>query len=95
MPAGDERVPDLIGISQYGTVYTGGHGKIAEHGGDNPQDRDVPIVVSGAGIEGGAVNDSSVETTQIAPTILALLDLNPRSLQAVRLEHTRVLPLAG
>jgi len=95
VPAGDERVPDVIGISQYGTVYTGGHGKIAEARRHNPQDRDVPLVVSGAGVDGGGVNGEPVETTQIAPTILALLNLNPRSLQAVRLEHTRVLPLAG
>ena len=94
VPAGDARVPDVIGIAQYGSVYTGGHGKIAEHGGDNPQDRDVALIVSGAGVDGqGEVNDQSVETTQIAPTILALLGLNPRSLQAVQIEHTRVLPL--
>lgn len=90
---GDSRVPDLIGIAQVGSVYTSGHGKIAEHGGDNPQDRDVPLVVSGGSVEGGEVVKSSVETTQIAPTILDLLGLNPRSLQAVRIEHTRVLPL--
>ena len=93
VPAGDSRVPDVIGIAQYGTVYTGGHGKIAEHGGNNPQDRDVPLVVSGAGIEGGEVNSSAVETTQIAPTILELLDLNPKALLAVQIEHTRALPL--
>ncbi len=94
VPAGDARVPDVIGIAQYGTVYTGGHGKIAEHGGDNPQDRDVPIIVSGAGVDNeGGVVDASVETTQIAPTILSLLGLNPGSLQAVQAEHTRVLPL--
>jgi hypothetical protein len=35
------RVPDLIGISQYGVVYTSKKKKkIAEHGGNNPQDRD-------------------------------------------------------
>jgi hypothetical protein len=33
-----------------------------------------------------------VETTQIAPTILRLLGLDPDDLQAVRIEHTRVLP---
>ena len=37
--AGDARVPDLIGIAQYGVVYTGKKKKIAEHGGNNPQDR--------------------------------------------------------
>ena len=43
--AGDPRVPDLIGIVQHGVVYTGGTKKIAEHGGDDPQDRHVPLVV--------------------------------------------------
>jgi hypothetical protein len=34
-----------------------------------------------------------VETTQIAPTILKLLGLDPNFLQAVKMEHTAVLPL--
>lgn len=92
VPAGDPRVPDVIGVAQYGTVYTGGKGKIAEHGGDNPQDRDVALVVSGGEIGGGKVVTSSVETTQIAPTILQLLGLNPQALQAVKIEGTKVLP---
>jgi len=33
-----------------------------------------------------------VETTQIAPTILALLGLDPGALQAVAAEHTATLP---
>jgi Type I phosphodiesterase / nucleotide pyrophosphatase len=90
---GDPRVPDLFGISQYGVVYTGGHGKIAEHGGANPQDRDVPIVVSGDPIgRAGSRNPTPVETTQIAPTILQLLGIDPNSLQAVQIEHTQALP---
>jgi hypothetical protein len=95
VPAGDSRVPDLFGVVQYGVVYTGGHGKIAEHGGSNPQDRDVPLVVSGpALVRPGVVQNDAVETTQIAPTILALLGLDPSSLQAVQIEHTAVLPLS-
>jgi type I phosphodiesterase/nucleotide pyrophosphatase len=90
--AGDPRVPDVIGVAQYGTVYTGGKGKIAEHGGDNPQDRDVALVVSGAGVEDGRTVSSPVETTQIAPTILQLLGLDPKSLQSVQIEGTKVLP---
>ena len=90
---GDSRVPDIFGISQYGTVYTGGHGKISEHGGANPQDRNVPLVVSGAAIDGHEVNSSWVETTQIAPTILRILGLNPNALQAVQIEHTMALSL--
>jgi hypothetical protein len=93
VPVGDPRVPDVFGISQYGVVYTGGHGKIAEHGGANPQDRDVPIIVSGDPIgRKGNQNDTPVETTQIAPTILQLLGLDPSSLQAVQIEHTPILP---
>jgi hypothetical protein len=95
VPFGDARVPDVIGIAQYGTVYTGKTKKIAEHGGDNPQDRDVPIVVSGnpIGNAHGQTSDAPVETTQIAPTIMALLGLDPSALQAVHEEHTAVLPL--
>jgi hypothetical protein len=88
---GDARVPDLFGVAQYGVVYTGGTKKIAEHGGAAPDDRDVPLVVSGAD-NGHQVVSDGVETTQIAPTILSLLHLNPAALQAVRIEHTQVLP---
>jgi hypothetical protein len=89
----DERVPDLIGIAQYGTVYTGGKGKIAEHGGNNPQDRNVPILVSGGSVGAGGTNSTPVETTQIAPTILQLLGINPSQLAAVQAEGTQTLAL--
>ncbi|MBV9449183.1 MAG: alkaline phosphatase family protein [Streptosporangiaceae bacterium] len=92
VPAGDPRVPDIIGIAQHGVVYTGGKAKIAEHGGDDPQDRDVPILVALPGLRNGHGVSAPVETTQIAPTILRLLGLNPLDLQAVRIEHTAVLP---
>jgi hypothetical protein len=89
---GDPRVPDLFGVVKHGVVYTGKKAKIAEHGGADANDRNVPIVVSGAGVTERGVNDDKVETTQIAPTILKLLGLNPADLQAVQIEHTRVLP---
>ncbi|HEX9335328.1 MAG TPA: alkaline phosphatase family protein [Pseudonocardiaceae bacterium] len=89
---GDPRVPDLFGVVQHGVVYTGKQGKIAEHGGAGAEDRDVALVIgSAASASGGAVVNRPVETTQIAPTILALLGLNPNALQAVRIEHTAVL----
>jgi hypothetical protein len=98
IPAGDtvgnQRVPDLFGIAQVGTVYTGGTGKIAEHGGANPQDRNVPLVVSGGNVQ-PSVNNGQVETTQIAPTILSLLGFNPQALQAVQQEGTQTLPLGA
>jgi hypothetical protein len=89
---GDNRVPDLFGVAQQGVVYTGGQSKIAEHGGASADDRNVPIVVSGAGVSARGLNGRPVETTQIAPTILRVLGLDPSSLQAARTEHTPELP---
>jgi hypothetical protein len=89
---GDSRVPDLLGIAQHGVVYTGKKAKIAEHGGADLQDRSVPLLVSGAGAAAHRVVSGAVETTQVAPTILALLGLDPASLQAVQIEHTATLP---
>jgi hypothetical protein len=90
--SGDPRHPDVFGIVQHGVVYTGGQSKIAEHGGAGLQDRNVPILVDAPGLRHGQVVGAQVGTTQIAPTILRLLGLNPQALQAVRIEHTKVLP---
>jgi hypothetical protein len=90
-PAGDARVPDLVGVVQHGVVYTGHTSKIAEHGGQDPQDRHVPLLVAGFGVAPGMVT-TPVETTEIAPTILRLLGLDPQSLQAVQIQGTPVLP---
>lgn len=96
VPWSDPRVPDIIGIAAHGVVYTGGKAKIAEHGGDDIQDRNVPILISLPGPHRGQVIGNPVETTQIAPTIVDLLGFSPSSLDAVRIEHTQVLPgIAG
>jgi hypothetical protein len=92
VPGSDPRHPDVVGIAQHGVVYTGGQAKIAEHGGDNVQDRNVPILVTLPGLRHGFGISAPVGTTQIAPTILRLLGLDPGALQAVQIEHTRVLP---
>jgi hypothetical protein len=91
VPYNDPRYPDVFGRVQVGVVYTGGS-KIAEHGGDNPGDRSVPLLVYAPGTVRPFQNGSWVETTQVAPTILHLLGLDPRALDAVRKEGTRVLP---
>jgi hypothetical protein len=94
VPVSDPRHPDIWGIVQVGVVYTGGKGKIAEHGGANPADRSVPIVVYAPGVA-PRVSDQWVETTQIAPTIIQLLGLDPKQLQAVQIQGTQVLPGIG
>lgn len=88
----DARYPDILGIAGTGVVYTGGKSKIAEHGGASADDRDVPLVVSGGKDDNARTVTSTVETTQIAPTILKTLGLDPNKLQAVQIEGTRALP---
>jgi type I phosphodiesterase/nucleotide pyrophosphatase len=94
VPVSDPRHPDVFGVAQVGTIYTGGT-KIAEHGGSNPGDRDVPILVYAPGAVRAGSTRHWVETTQVAPTILSLLGLDPDAMKAVRIEGTRVLPGVG
>jgi hypothetical protein len=82
--------PDVFGKVQVGVVYSGPT-KLAEHGGMNTGDTHVLMVVNGPGIK-AQVNSRPVETTQVAPTILAVLGLNPAALTAVQKEGTQVLP---
>ncbi len=91
VPYTDPDHPDVFAIARVGTIYTTGS-KIAEHGGDNPGDRDVPLVVYAPGNVQPGQFDRSVETTQVAPTILKLLGLDPSQLHAVQQEGTQVLP---
>ena len=72
-------------------IYSGSRKKIAEHGGGTANDIDVALVVSGKGSHKEIVVEP-VSTTQIAPTILKALGLNPWELQAVVKEGTQVLP---
>ena len=90
VPVDNGHYPDVFGKVQVGIVYAKPT-KLAEHGGMNTGDRHVLMVVSGPSIP-VQVESTPVETTQVAPTILALLGLNPHALTAVQIEGTRVLP---
>jgi len=94
VPISDPRHPDIWGIVQHGVVYTGKTKKIAEHGGADPEDRHVALLVFAPSVtdHGGRTAADPVQTIQIAPTILRLLGFDPRALQAVQIEHTHVLP---
>jgi arylsulfatase A-like enzyme len=85
------RTPNIIVAPNVGVVYTGGKKKVAEHGGFAHDDTTVIMLVSHPEIS-HAVIHSPVETAQVAPTILALLGLDPDSLIAVQKEGTQVLP---
>jgi hypothetical protein len=90
-PDGDPRTPDIIVQPNVGVVYTGSHKKQAEHGGFAHDDTNVMILVSNPGFTAQTVT-SFVETTQVAPTILQALGLDPGRLDAVQKEGTPVLP---
>ncbi len=49
------------------------------------------LIVYAPGTVQPGQSSHSVETTQVAPTILKLLGLNPGDLEAVQMEHTSVL----
>ena len=90
-PLTDSRTPDIIVAPNVGVIYTGGTGKVAEHGGFAYDDRNVLLIVSNPKYKPATFNDQ-VETRQIAPTILKALGLDPTLLTAVKSEHTETLP---
>jgi hypothetical protein len=90
-PLTDSRTPDIIVTPNVGVIYTGGTGKVAEHGGFAYDDRNVLLIVSNPKYKAATFIDQ-VETRQIAPTIVKALGLEPSELQAVQIEHTETLP---
>jgi type I phosphodiesterase/nucleotide pyrophosphatase len=88
---GDPRTPDIIVQPNVGVIYTGSSKKQAEHGGFAHDDTNVMMLVANPHLHAKTVT-SFVETTQVAPTILSILGLDPNSLDAVRKEGTPVLP---
>ena len=90
-PATDSRTPDVIVQPIYGTVYTTSGKKNAEHGGFSFGDTNVGLIVSHPRLR-SAVVKTPVATSQVAPTILRALEIDPDALKSVRAEHTAVLP---
>jgi len=90
-PLHDARTPDIIVTPDVGVIYSTSAKKIAEHGGFAEDDVHVALIFSNPGIEEATI-DTGVQTTQIAPTILQVLGLDPQELDGVRLEGTQVLP---
>ncbi|HTG60324.1 MAG TPA: alkaline phosphatase family protein, partial [Terriglobia bacterium] len=88
---GDPRTPDIVVIPNVGVVYTGNLKKQSEHGGFAHDDTNVMLLVSSPRLAPQTIH-SFVETAQVAPTILKALGLNPKLLDAVRLEGTQELP---
>jgi hypothetical protein len=90
-PLADSRVPDILVQPQYGTIYTGSSKKNAEHGGFSFGDTNVGLIVSNPALRKGVLK-TPVATSQVAPTILQILGLDPNGLKSVRVEKTQALP---
>lgn len=90
-PFQDPRTPDIIVTPNIGVTYTGSASKLMEHGGFSHDDTNVMLLVSNPSFTRKTVSTPTT-TSQVAPTILSVLGLNPNALQAVKLEGTTVLP---
>jgi hypothetical protein len=88
-PFTNSRVPDFIALTNHGVICTGGS-KLAEHGGFSDDDRNVALMLSAPQLTREYV-ESLTYTTQVAPTILHALGLDPSKLDAVHSEGTSIL----
>lgn len=88
----DSRAPDIVVEPEFGVIYTKpSSGAIAEHGGFDDEDTHVPLMIANPALKSQEIH-ALVQTTQIAPTILKVLGLDPNQLKAVRIEKTQLLP---
>jgi hypothetical protein len=90
-PTRDSRTPDILVQPIYGTIYTGSTAKNAEHGGFSFGDTNVGLIVSHPSLDARTIK-TPVATSEVAPTILRALGLDPSELRSVQVEHTPVLP---
>ncbi len=91
-PQKDPRVPDIILQPIPGQIYADSSSAfIAEHGGNADTDRNVALLVYYPAFSRTQIK-FPVQTSQIAPSILRALGLDPASLDAVRIEKTPLLP---
>ena len=88
------RTPDIMVQPNPGVIYSGSKKKDAEHGGNSPDDTHVALLVSLPSLPAQTITGTIV-TTQVAPTILSALKLDPALLNSVKAEGTRVLPGLG
>ncbi|MGC2769711.1 MAG: alkaline phosphatase family protein [Candidatus Acidiferrum sp.] len=90
-PGQDPRSPDIIVTPNVGVTYIGPGSALGDHGGFGHDDTNVMLLVANPIFSPKTVSNATT-TTQVAPTILRALGLNPECLDAVRIEGTAVLP---
>jgi hypothetical protein len=90
-PGLDPRSPDIIVTPNVGVTYIGQGSALGDHGGFGHDDTNVIMLVSNPHFSPQTVS-ATTTTTQVAPTIVKALGLDPQLLDAVRIEGTAVLP---
>ena len=90
-PGLDSRSPDIIVTPNVGMTYIGSGSALGDHGGFGHDDTNVMLLVANPHFSARTVSNATT-TTQVAPTVLKALGLDPKSLDAVRIEGTAVLP---
>jgi len=90
-PGDDPRTPDIIVTPNVGVTYSGSTTMIGDHGGFAHDDTNVILLVAHPAFSARTVS-ATTTTTQVAPTIVKALGLDPAALDAVRAEGTTVLP---
>jgi arylsulfatase A-like enzyme len=96
IPPGDDRAPDLIVQYKPGVLLSSSL-KRAEHGGFSEDDSHIALILGGAlpaNLQGTTITDQLLDT-QLAPTMLEALGLDPLSLQGALIDGTTALPGAG
>jgi len=89
-PGEDSRTPDIIVTPNIGVTYSNSTSMIGDHGGFGHDDTNVIMLVSNPSLAAQTVS-TAVMTTQVAPTMVKALGLNPSLLDAVQQEGTPVL----
>jgi hypothetical protein len=90
-PGQDPRTPDIIVTPNVGVTYSASTTMNGDHGGFAHDDTNVVMLVANPRFKATTVS-ATTTTTQIAPTIIKALGLDPTALDAVREEGTAVLP---
>jgi hypothetical protein len=90
-PGQDPRTPDIVVVPNVGVTYSGSTTMNADHGGFGHDDTNVVMLVANPRFKASTVF-ATTTTTQVAPTIIKALGLDPEALDAVRQEGTA--PLA-
>jgi hypothetical protein len=93
-PGEDPRTPDIIVTPNVGVTYSGSTAMIGDHGGFAHDDNNVVLLVTNPAFTAQTIS-AAVATTQVAPTIVQALGLDPNSLDAVKAEGTAALPAVG